>query len=70
MPYYETGQSEPYSGFAKGMDRDSPATAIAEGHYEDGLNILLRGVGSGQHPSTMYKDKLLDADITWPTGNL
>lgn len=70
MPFQLTGEPQPFSGFAKGIDRDSPRTMIAENHYEAAENMLLAGDESGQHLASMKKDRLLDSTITWPSGNL
>jgi hypothetical protein len=70
LPYYITGQAKPYDGFSKGIDRDSPRTRIAEGHYEDAKNMLLVGQESGQHVATMQVDAELDPTITWQPGNI
>ena len=70
MPLFQSGQPQPFTGFAKGIDRDSPQNMIAENHYEDAVNMLLYSDGSGQHLASMKKDVLLDETITWPDGNL
>jgi len=69
MPYEAQG-AEVLSSFAKGIDRDSPRTLIAEGHYDDALNMLLTSDTSGQHPTTMQPDAELDAAITWTASNV
>jgi hypothetical protein len=60
---------ESVKSFEKGIDRDSPRTKIKPGGYEDAQNMLLLSGVSGQHPTSMQLDSVLDPLMVWPTGN-
>lgn len=56
-------------GFERGIDRDSPRTAMKPGGYEDAQNIILLSPVSGKHPTSVMLDGQLDSQVTWPTGH-
>ena len=58
-----------FRAFDKGIDRNSPRTAIKAGGYEDAVNILLTGASSGKHPTSLLLDSELDSGVTWPPQN-
>jgi hypothetical protein len=71
VPSFTAAPEEPVESFERGIDLDSPRTAIKKGGYEDAQNMLLAcESGGAQHLCTVRLDAELDSGITWPAGNV
>src|SRR5689334_3567908 len=68
MPVEMQAAAEDFVGFERGIDRESPRTAITRGGYDNAVDMLLTGTSSGRTPSTVWADAPLDALVTWPAG--